>query len=75
MSSKKKDKQNFLDDILSFLAFAVVFLFAVALLNFSASNPYIQTLLSPDNFLELGIFASVCLCIYLFISYLNREVV
>jgi len=72
---KKKDEQNFADDILNLLGVAVIICFGLVAYSFMVANETLASFLSPNNWAEFSIIAVVLIAIYCVIAFLNREVV
>ena len=71
---KKKDKHTFIDDVLHFVGWIFILIFAISVVSFASTNPQVATLLNPNNWTELVAILAICLGGWLFISWLNREV-
>lgn len=75
MPRKKKDEQTFADDVLSVLGAAILIIIGLVAYSFMLTNPTLASFLAPDNWVEFCIIGGVLLAAFLFIAYLNREVV
>lgn len=72
---KKKDEQNFADDVLTLLGVVVLVIFGLVAYSFMITNETLASLLSPDNWAEFSIIGVVLIAVYCVIAFLNREVV